>query len=80
MKGISDRTKALVGYEYNRAVRKHGPIFENLRRAHVALLSEAGELHEAIMKNDIDGRHGVRNEAAQVIAVALKILEGLNNG
>jgi NTP pyrophosphatase (non-canonical NTP hydrolase) len=75
---LSDETKAILGYEFSRAVAKHGPTFKTLEQGIYALNSELGEVMEAKRRNDIDGRHGVRREVAQVAVVCLKILESLH--
>lgn len=68
-----------IGQEYERAVRKHGPRFEDLHEAMSALTEEWREAVEAYRKNDIDGEHGLRREVTQVAAVCCKILEGLRD-
>ena len=74
---LSSGTKAIVGYEYDRAVKKHGPVFGSLSEGVNVMLAEMDEVLAAYRRNDIDGKHGVRRETAQVAAVCLKILEGL---
>jgi hypothetical protein len=76
-RSVFNKTKALIGYEYSRAVKKHGPTFSSLNEGFDALRFEMIEVRDAIDKDDISGRHGVRRETAQVIAVCLKILDGL---
>lgn len=68
-----------IGQEYQRAVRLHGPRFETLLDAEYALRNEFIEVIKALDKNDIDGEHGVKRELTQVIAVCIKILEGLRD-
>jgi hypothetical protein len=74
---LSDKTKAIVGYEYDRAVRKHGPTFDSIHEGMDVLVEEFNEAFIAYVKGDIYGRHGVRREVAQITAVCIKILEGL---
>ena len=74
---ISNETKAIIGYEFDRAVRKHGPTFSSIDEGLKAMMRELYEAFEAQRKNDIYGRHGVRREIAHTIVVGLKILEGL---
>ena len=77
---ISLKNWQLIGAEYRNAVEKHGPLFATPEEGIDALLEEVIELTEAVLKNDIDGPHGVRREAAQVAVVCCKILEGLRDG
>jgi hypothetical protein len=74
---INLKVLQLIGAEYRNAVEKHGPRFGSLKAATRVLGSEFLEVVSAVAKNNIDGAHGVRREAAQVAAVCVKILEGL---
>lgn len=65
----------LVLAELRRAKLKHPVFAASLEQALVALASEQGELATAILKDDIDGEHGVSTEAGQVAAVAIRIIE-----
>ena len=68
---------ALIEAEYKNAVDKHGARFKSKTELKNALLDEIWEVHEAINKRDYDGPHGVKRELAQVAAVCIKALEGL---
>ncbi len=65
----------LVLAELRRAKATYPHFACDLDQALTVLLAEVGELAAAILKNDIEGEHGVIREAAQVGAVALRIIE-----
>ena len=65
----------LILREYSRAVSKWGDRYPSNEIAFQVLMSEVEELKAAMDKNDLDGPHGVRIEAAQVAAVCIKIIE-----
>lgn len=65
---------SLLEKEYTRAVRKHGPTFATIDEGINAMFAEFGELLAARSKNDIDGKHGMRNETAHVVITGLKSL------
>lgn len=64
-------------YDEDYFKEKHGVTFSCLSEMGVALADEVCEVADAIERNDIDGEHGVKRELAQVAAVCLKALEGL---
>ena len=68
---------ALVEKELQNAVKKHGPAFSGWKEMMNALIDEVCEVAEAIGRGDINGPHGLKRELAQVAAVCLKALEGL---
>jgi NTP pyrophosphatase (non-canonical NTP hydrolase) len=72
--------KAIIEIEYARAKEKYGAKFETLQTGILALLAEFKELNEAIVRGDIDGKHGVHREAAQVAAVCIKIIDSARIG
>jgi len=65
----------LVLAELRRAKSKYPAFKPTLALALNVLDDEHGELASAILKGDIDGPHGVIREAAQVAAVAIRIIE-----
>ncbi|MHC1701777.1 MAG: hypothetical protein AB9900_12550 [Humidesulfovibrio sp.] len=69
------KTMLLVMGELRRAKLKYPHFADDLDQAFDVLDEERDELAAAILKNDIDGVHGVLAEAAQVGAVALRIIE-----
>ena len=68
---------ALIEAEYKHAVEKHGARFPCIFDMFIALDDEVMEVHDAIEANNIHGPHGVKRELAQVAAVCLKALEGM---
>jgi NTP pyrophosphatase (non-canonical NTP hydrolase) len=76
---LSDKTNAILMYEYKRAVEKYGPTFPDLNKGIQVIFAELGEVLEAKRKGDINGRHGVIRELAHVCAVCFKLLEGLHH-
>lgn len=68
-----------IGQEYQRAVRMHGSRFGDLPEAMSVFTEEWREAVRAYRDGDIDGEHGLRREVTQVIAVGVKILEGLRD-
>jgi NTP pyrophosphatase (non-canonical NTP hydrolase) len=70
-----------VNQERNRQDAKWGkPMGENLFRLLAVLMEEVGELSAASLSYTFDGDHGVKREAIQVAAVAVKIVEALGEG
>lgn len=69
------KAKLLVLEELRRAKVKHPAFKPTLALALNVLDDEHGELASAILKGDIHGPHGVIREAAQVAAVAIRIIE-----
>lgn len=67
----------LLDEELKHAKKKHGPVFADAADAFGALYGEVTEVLQAIIRGDIDGEHGIKRELAQVAAVCLKALEGL---
>lgn len=65
----------LIMQELAAARAKHPHFANSLEQGLVALASEHGELASAILKGDIHGQHGVIREAAQVAAVAIRIIK-----
>lgn len=65
----------LVLQELAAAKLKHPHFAKDLDQALDVLHSESIELSGAIIKADIHGPHGVIREAAQVAAVAIRIIE-----
>lgn len=65
----------LILQELAAAKLKYPHFADSLEQALVALASEQGELATAILRRDIHGKHGVVREAAQVAAVAIRIIE-----
>lgn len=65
----------LVLQELTAAQAKHPHFESSLERGLAVLFAEQGELASAILKGDIHGQHGVIREAAQVAAVAIRIIE-----
>ena len=72
---LSERTKTILGYEYDRAVRKHGATFASPRHGIAILIREVDEVIKAMRKGDIYGKHGVLNETGQVATVCFKLME-----
>ena len=68
---------ALVEKELQNAVEKHGPTFLTKKEMMNAIIDEVCEVAEAIGRNDLDGPHGLKRELAQVAAVCIKALEGM---
>ena len=68
---------ALIETEHQNAVKKHGPAFKDLNEMIQALYEEVEEVDAAIARGDYSGPHGVKKELAQVAAVCIKALEGL---
>ena len=75
--GLSEDIQALLKAEYERAVRKHGPTFDSIQDAMEAMIDEFDEVLAAYRKDDIHGKHGIRNEVLQCIVVFLKTLKGI---
>jgi hypothetical protein len=71
--------KWLIEEELERAVKEHGARFDSYGTAFMVLASEIGELANALYLGDVDGEHGIHREAAQVAAVCIKILGGVQN-
>lgn len=71
----TDTPLHLILAELTAAKRKYPQFANSLEQGLVALASEQGELASAILKGDLHGPHGVMREAAQVAAVALRIIE-----
>ncbi len=68
---------ALIVEEHKHAIEKHGAEFSDLDEMAEVLHSEFCEVYKAVLDGDTHGRHGVKRELAQVAAVCLKALEGL---
>ena len=68
---------ALVEKELQHAIEKHGPTFSSQKEMVYVLFDEVCEVAEAVKKGDINGKHGVKRELTQVIAVCVKALEVL---
>lgn len=69
------KSMLLVLAELRRAKLKYPDFARDLDQALTVLVGEVGELAAAILKRDIEGEHGVVTEAAQVGAVAMRIIE-----
>ena len=67
----------LLDEEFKHAKEKHGPVFADVTDAFGALYGEVTEVLQAIIRGDIDGEHGVKRELAQVAAVCIKALGGV---
>ena len=65
----------LVLAELRHAKAKYPHFASTLDQANTVLTAEHGEVAAAILAGDIEGEHGVLREAAQVAAVALRIIE-----
>jgi len=65
----------LVLAELRRARLKHPAFATGPEQGFAVLQREAGELADAVIKGDIHGEHGIIREAAQVAAVAIRIVE-----
>lgn len=68
---------ALIEAEYKHAVEKHGATFVTMEDTVMTLMDEVDEVFSAFRKRDFDSPHGVKRELAQVAAVCIKALEGL---
>jgi|GEM_PF-2592508 len=65
----------LVLRELRSARLKHPHFAVNVEEALAVLGAEYGEVAAAVLHNDVQGEHGVIREAAQVAAVAIRIIE-----
>ncbi|MBU1039727.1 MAG: hypothetical protein KKF77_01340 [Proteobacteria bacterium] len=65
----------LILQELRKAKLKYPHFAINVEEAFAVLASEHGELATAILKSDVHGEHGIIREAAQVAAVAIRIIE-----
>lgn len=61
--------------ELRRAKAKYPHFADDLDEGMDVLMREVHEVNDAIILRDIKGEHGVMREAAQVAAVALRIIE-----
>lgn len=71
-----DEALMIVNEEYRKAVEKHGPDYKDNDEFLCVLTEEFNEVLEAFKHNDINGKHGVITEAAQLAVVCLKMIEG----
>lgn len=67
----------LVLAELRKAKAKHPHFADDLGQACTVLLSEAGGLATAVLRAQAFGPHGAMEEAAQVAAVCLRLIEML---
>ena len=70
---------ALIETEHKHAVETHGARFSCHLEMHEVLFDELLEVSYALNRSDINGEHGVKRELAQVAAVCLKALEGIDD-
>ncbi len=71
-----DEALMIVNEEYQEAVDKWGATFKDNEESLIVMTEEFNEVLEAFKHNDINGKHGVITEAAQLAAVCLKMIEG----
>jgi alcohol dehydrogenase class IV len=76
MSKMSQFAWALVSHKYRRAVEKNGAKYPSHEAAYEALMEEVGKLKSAMDQDQTPEQHGVREEAAQVAAVCMKIIDG----
>lgn len=74
----NEEALALIEAELKHAREKHGEHFSDWIEMYIALCEEITEISSAIIKGDIHGEHGVKRELAQVAAVCIKALEGMD--